>query len=85
MLAELSEKGEGLAQDVRENTIVDGEALHQAQVLLGGYAQQLGRAMGRVRRGLEVFGLNEPVYDAGQPNNPSPGNPLSVLHRSLSA
>lgn len=85
MLAELSTKLETLAQDVRENKVVDRESLHQAQVLLGVYAQQLGRAMGRVRRGLEVFGLDEPVYSAGHPGNPGSGNPVSVLRRSLSA
>ncbi len=85
MLAELSEKLESLAQDVRENKVVDRESLHQAQVLLGVYAQQLGRAMGRVRRGLEVFGLNETVYSAGHPGQQGAGSPVSVLRRSLSA
>ncbi len=84
MLATLSIKLEALARDVREQAPIDPAALQKAQSLLEVYSRQLGRAMVRVQRGLEVFGLDTPVYGHPFGQRPS-GVPTSITSRSFSA
>lgn len=84
MLATLSLKLEALARDVREQTAIDPASLQMAQSLLERYSKQLGRAMVRVQRGLEVFGLDTPIYGSPFAQRPS-GVPTSINPRSYSA
>ncbi|MGH1360159.1 MAG: hypothetical protein ACRBC3_15465 [Burkholderiaceae bacterium] len=84
MLATLSLKLEALAKDVREHAIIDPASLQTAQLLLERYSHQLGRAMVRVQRGLEVFGLDTPIYGSPFSQRPA-GVPTSINPRSFSA
>ena len=85
MMASLSVKLDELAQEVRDQKEIDRVALQEAQVLLGVYAQQLGKAMARVQRGLEVFSLNTPVYEDNRLMAGGAAVPASIKRRSLSA
>ncbi len=85
MMASLSVRLEALAEEVRDQKHIDRDALQQAQILLGVYSQQLGKAMARVQRGLEIFSLNTPVYEGNHPTAGSGSVPVSIKRRSFSA
>tara|TARA_R110002049_G_scaffold250656_1_gene425040 strand:+ start:409 stop:765 length:357 start_codon:yes stop_codon:yes gene_type:complete len=85
MLTALSIKLDNLAQEVRDQKSIDRQALQQAQVLLGVYSQQLAKAMARVQRGLEIFNLNNQVYQGNLPATGLGALPASISRRSLSA
>ncbi len=62
MIAALSDRLEAFAAGLSGPETTSPADLRRAQALLSNYAAQLSRAMARIDRGLDFFGLAEPTY-----------------------